>query len=110
MTPKEKAKELVGKFYVNIPLRDCDNKRPHKLALIAVDEILLTLNKDIRDLDVVGSILLDLIKYWQEVKQEIEKITKSKQKPRNINKCQYCGLENDNHKLSCPVIKVTMII
>jgi hypothetical protein len=49
-------------------------------------------------------------KYWYDIKQEIEKITKSEQKPRNINKCQYCGLENGNHKLSCPVIKVTMIL
>ncbi len=24
--------------------------------------------------------------------------------------CKYCGLDNDNHKLSCPVIKVTMIL
>ena len=24
--------------------------------------------------------------------------------------CKYCGLENGNHKLSCPVIKVTMIL
>jgi hypothetical protein len=25
-------------------------------------------------------------------------------------KCQYCGLENENHKLSCPVIKITMLL
>ena len=31
-------------------------------------------------------------------------------KKEQTNKCQYCGLENENHKLSCPVIKVTMII
>jgi hypothetical protein len=24
--------------------------------------------------------------------------------------CKYCGLDNDNHKLSCPVIKVTMLL
>ncbi len=62
MTPKEKAKELVGKFYVNIPLRDCDNKRPHKLALIAVDEILKIIHTNMEDI------------YWQKVKQEIEKL------------------------------------
>ena len=43
-------------------------------ALIAVDEIINTLNSDIRDLDVRGNILLDLIEYWTEVKQEIEKL------------------------------------
>jgi len=31
-------------------------------------------------------------------------------KQKENNMCQYCGLENDNHKLSCPVIKVTMVI
>lgn len=25
-------------------------------------------------------------------------------------KCVYCNLENGNHKLSCPVIKVTMLL
>jgi hypothetical protein len=35
---------------------------------------------------------------------------KEKEKPKEITKCQYCGLENDNHKLSCPVIKVTMLL
>jgi hypothetical protein len=35
---------------------------------------------------------------------------KEKEKPKETTKCQYCGLENGNHKLSCPVIKVTMII
>jgi hypothetical protein len=31
-------------------------------------------------------------------------------KQKETNMCQYCGLEDGNHKLSCPVIKVTMII
>jgi hypothetical protein len=63
MTPKQKAKELVGKFYVNIPLRDCDNKRPHKLALIAVDEI----NR------AMDSVMFPnpFKQYWEEVKKEI---------------------------------------
>ena len=67
MTPKEKAKELVGKFYINIPLRDCDNRRPHKYALIAVDEII----KDRERLD--DAFFYDG-NYWIEVKQEIENL------------------------------------
>ena len=67
MTPKDKAKELVGKFYVNIPLRDCDNRRPHKLALIAVDEILSS-NNTIFETNIPH----ECWKYWEEVKQEIE--------------------------------------
>ena len=68
MTPKEKAIELVDKFYVNIPLRDCDNRRPHKLALIAVEEILKELfnEKDFY--------FKTRVHYYQEVKQEIEKL------------------------------------
>lgn len=73
MTPKEKAEELVHKFdLMQTYIEGFSLQDAKECALIAVDEILLTLNKDIRDLDVVGSILLDLIKYWQEVKHEIE--------------------------------------
>ena len=79
MTPKEKAKELVDNFYdidSDAEMYD-DFKMPifyaERCALIAVDEILLTLN-NIKDRDVRGNILLDLIKYWQEVKKEIEKL------------------------------------
>jgi hypothetical protein len=87
MTPKEKAKELVSKF------EDIDNmgrysgefgesvwstielrRQAKQCALLTVAEILLTLNKDIKDLDVVGNVLLNLIDYWKEVEQEIEKL------------------------------------
>jgi hypothetical protein len=66
MIAKEKAKELVGKMCLN----DCTNKNINKAkqcALIAVDEIisikLLWFQKDTKELD-----------YWQEVKNEIEKL------------------------------------
>ena len=71
MTPKEKAKQLIGKFYVNIPLRDCDNRRPHKLALIAVDEILEEISEVL--MVTASSYVVEHIVFWQEVKQEIEK-------------------------------------
>jgi hypothetical protein len=76
MTPQEKAKELVLKYLrIDNNTKEWFNTHIAKqCALIAVDETLLTLNKDIRDLDVVGNVLLDLIEYWQEVKQEIEKL------------------------------------
>ena len=77
MTPKEKAEELIRKYDcgglttflghdVKIISKQC--------AIIAVDETIRTLNEDIRDIDVRGNILLDLIEYWQEVKQEIEQL------------------------------------
>lgn len=83
MTPVEKAKQLVHRFYFSLPNNGSFtginniNRRWEEgknCALIAVDEIINTLNMDIRDLDVRGSVLLDLIHYWREVKQEIEKL------------------------------------
>lgn len=79
-TPKEKADQLVGRYRKEI-LRGkyridgfVIEELAEGCALIAVDEIIQTLNYDIRDLDVRGNVLLDLIKYWQQVKQEIEKL------------------------------------
>ena len=75
MTPKEKAIELVDKYNKHEYLFwDISYRQAQDCALIAVDEIINTLNMDIRDLDVRGSVLLDLISYWREVKQEIEAI------------------------------------
>jgi hypothetical protein len=81
MTPKEKAEELIKRFNkveifldiepsnieTNLKNVDCDANK--QCALIAVDEILHSLeyntwqNKEI-------------LKYYEEVKQEIEKIDK----------------------------------
>ena len=76
MTPKEKADELFRKMYETHSVSPSDITKyfAKKCALIAVDEIINILNYDIRDIDVRGNILLDLIDYWREVKQEIEKI------------------------------------
>jgi hypothetical protein len=68
MTPKEKAIELVDNYQFILT----DKTFGKDCALVAVDEIITTLNYDIRDIDVRGSVLLDLINYWQEVKQEIQ--------------------------------------
>jgi hypothetical protein len=76
-TPKEKAEELVNKYkwlkLSNLGLY-LDLEEAKKCALIAVNEIIKTLNYDIRDINVRGNILLDLIDYWREVKNEIEKL------------------------------------
>lgn len=70
MTPKEKAKELVGKMYL------VDNvmgiypmcfRTSKQCALIAVDEILMSY-------DTKHLIYPKEVKYWQQVKQEIEKL------------------------------------
>lgn len=73
MEAKDKAIELFEKMYNKIQPDELgkDQESAKQCALIAVDEIINTLNRDIRDIDVRGNILLDLIEYWQEVKQEI---------------------------------------
>ena len=67
--PKEKAKELSIKFTDNTDVVK-PNIRSKEMALICVDEINNAL-QNIPDLQVSGNVLLDQIKYYQEVKQEI---------------------------------------
>jgi hypothetical protein len=69
MTPKEKAEELYLKFYSKIPsIQDegqMQDEASKQCALIAVDEIL--------KITWVDKFLITE-DYWQEVKQEIEKL------------------------------------
>jgi hypothetical protein len=61
MTPKEKAKELIDKYFYLFSVKlenTIDNYEAKQCALIAVDEIIEFHNN----------------LYWQEVKQEIEKL------------------------------------
>ena len=64
MTPTEQAKELIEKFYPQVQWKmgqeDCMD-RAKQCALIAVDLVL-------------SSCVESCIYYWQEVKQEIEKL------------------------------------
>ena len=63
MTPKDKAKELFDKFS-NVPL--LDSYEAKQCALVAVDEIILEMD----------NVMLPnpFKQYWNEVKQEIEKL------------------------------------
>jgi hypothetical protein len=67
MTPKEKAEELVYKYYTfginNIASPSYSLHECKQLALIAVDEILDTIKWCIGD---------SQVGYWQDVKKEIE--------------------------------------
>jgi len=82
-SPKEKAKELIDKFYQTFPLTmdvittkgdlswKYDNwKQAIECALIAVNEIMLAI-PDASDDD---SPYNHELKYWQEVKTEIENL------------------------------------
>ena len=73
MTPKEKAKELIQKYlkmndglieeFIPIP-----KEGAKQCALVAVDEILDSHYK------LLSGVNTTIYKYWQEVKQEIEKL------------------------------------
>lgn len=72
MTPKEKAIELVDKMYFSRRYKDGEDYIPEQAwihakqcALIAVDEIIDTLDKSLIDAD---------IEWFKQVKQEIEKL------------------------------------
>jgi len=63
MTPKERAEELVGKFYFLVQTKE----EQKQCALIAVDEILNALSYKV-------SSNFEELKYFEEVKQEIKKL------------------------------------
>ena len=70
MTPREKARELVDEYYnlfsVTLENTICIYEAKH-CALIAVDKLL-------SDCNVSSPFEDERIKYWKEVKQEIEKL------------------------------------
>ena len=66
MTPKEKAKELYWNFYQNVSDTSFPEETAKKLALIAVDELI----EEVYFTDGY----YNRQDYWQEVKQEIEKL------------------------------------
>jgi hypothetical protein len=68
MTPKEKAKELMLKYYNAIPMNTVSFAK--HFALIAVELHLEELSK----MKLIFSDRELHYKYWQEVRQEIEKL------------------------------------
>jgi hypothetical protein len=91
MTPKEKAKELVDKFYTYADDNYADDKNPYfgqilankrivhknstkQCALIAVDEILNALMYPPQLNEYRQVIHIKVLLYYKEVKQEIEKL------------------------------------
>jgi len=74
MTPKEKAEELVEKFtdIENKYNEYSDFKQAKQCALIAVDEIINTLDSE--RIKYSSDYCFEENKYWTEVKQEIEKL------------------------------------
>ena len=83
MSPKEKAKELV-ESYRGLAHSDFHNQTGYdesqreqnqiQCALIAVDEIIDTYTQEKNNGYIFYRVLDKIILYWQEVKQEIEKL------------------------------------
>ena len=69
MTPKEKAAELVNKFDLPSGLMSIERKQ---CALIAVDEIMYNNLMEYPQRNMIYNPHKN--DYWQEVKQEIEKL------------------------------------
>ena len=67
MTPQEKAKELLAKMTTNADSLIYKNLYAKECALIAVDEIL-----DSLDYDYI--LFKQQSEYWNDVKQELEKL------------------------------------
>ncbi len=88
MTPKEKAKELMDKFFEfnhNVKWDSDNNEWTHnydkakQCALIAVDEVINMfsgVHKKLIEIDMLeGNVeQTATYKFWQEVKQEIEQL------------------------------------
>ena len=69
MTPKEKAKEFKNKFNDLEFMEDCPDWAWKECALICVDELEKLADSVWEKLDDYHT-----VEYWQEVKQEIEKL------------------------------------
>jgi len=69
MTPEDKAMELMLKYYNSIPMNTVSFAR--QFAIIAVDELI---NSTLPSCEFGGIINNNTIEYWEEVKQEIEKL------------------------------------
>lgn len=77
MTPKEKAEELVNKYYQRVADGSEPEDNAKQCALIAVDEILYMLENGLYDVNIRGDEYdggFDMVEYWEQVKQEIENL------------------------------------
>ena len=78
MTPKEQAKELVGKYNLLVPIEfgGMDKNLAIQCALTAVDEIINS-SPSLPIISDVGSFVNDIeesTEFWQEVKEELLKM------------------------------------
>ena len=72
MSPKEKSAELIVNYQLKCKSLNYDEAK--QCALIAVDEIIDTYTQEKNNGYIFYRVLDKIILYWQEVKQEIEKL------------------------------------
>jgi hypothetical protein len=71
MTPKEKAIEIIDRFYIEVKFYE----RAKQCALICVDEILKSVDTEYDIFKENGANFKSgFLYYWQQVKTEIEKL------------------------------------
>jgi hypothetical protein len=73
MTPKEKAQELYNKFYnTSSHQHHVESRKDNakQCALMLVDEMIKVFNPENWGLEIYNA--FEGLKYWKEVKQEIE--------------------------------------
>jgi hypothetical protein len=73
MSPYEKAKEMYDKM-LNSDIMNMTKYCAKQCALIAVDEIIDTYTQEKNNGYIYYRVLDKIILYWQEVKEEIEKL------------------------------------
>jgi hypothetical protein len=71
MTPREKASQLIVDY--QIKCKSLNYNEAKQCALIAVDEIIELCEFDVI-YDVLNQRYMDKLNYWDEVKEEIEKL------------------------------------
>lgn len=77
MEAKEKAKELVNEFRKKLGIPSKHYDKAKQCALICVDEIIKSQYRDLLDMfdeDFANANIDNQSNYWNEVKQEINKL------------------------------------
>jgi len=75
MTPKEKAEELYDKFLRYVPAEEeFEHEYAKQCALVAVDEIMSFMKNDDEESDTCYWANHPTLTYWQNVKQELDKM------------------------------------
>lgn len=80
LTPRERSIKLFGKHYGRIEHTLSEEYSPDEkfitkqCVLITITEIIYVLKNDIKDFDVNNNQISNMIKYWEDVIEELENI------------------------------------